>query len=109
MTILDERLKHYEIEIEIFDINTIEEEISQSYFQRLLLSKHKKDLTYEDLERLYKLDIKAVELYNSVKDKDTIAVEYLGKIVNEFANKNIAEYEKSHKQKRVWGDQNTTL
>ena len=99
LKLLKQSLNHYKIEIEIFDINTIEDEIGISYIHREFIEDNKSRLSFEEQDYLYKIDIKAVELFNSVKDKDTIAVEYLGKIVNEFANKNIAEYEKSHKQK----------
>ncbi len=95
---LKERLANYEIELKIFDINTDEEEILSSYLDRLLIEKHKDNLSTSQLNHLLELDKKAVDLYNKLKNNDTVAIEYLERIVKEFALSNITEYEKLHKK-----------
>lgn len=98
MKTLEERLNHYETEIEIFDKDTIEDEIDLFYIQRLILEENKNRMNDSLFYQLYSLDMKAIDLYNNVKNNKTIAVDYLGKIVNEFAMKNVSEYEKKHKK-----------
>jgi len=98
LEVLKKSLNHYKTEIEIFNINTIEDEISISYIHREFIEENKTKLSYEQNKLLYNIDLESIELYRNVKDKKTIAVEYLEKIVNEFAKKNITEYEKLNKK-----------